>query len=119
MNILKVLSVVYVMTLLAACAGPRGESGAQGEAGSQGPAGANGANGLNGADGNQITVVALCPGHTNYGTFIETALCINGQLQAVYSLNGGFLTTIVDGNYSSNAVGSACNFTVTGCVVSH
>jgi hypothetical protein len=39
-------------------------------------------------------------------------LCINNSIYAVFSVNGGYLAEIVPGIYSSNAVGSACDFTV-------
>lgn len=78
--------------------------------GTQGPTGPGGAPGN---PGTVITVVNLCPGITIYpGVFVEVALRINNALYAVYSINNGFLTQLVPGNYSSNAVGSACNFTV-------
>lgn len=103
--------------LLTACQeGPRGYTGApggQGGVGPQGPTGATGPAGANGADGQPAQVAQLCPGISNYGTFVEIALRINSRLYAVYSQNGGFLTYLAPGNYSSNAVGSACNFTVT------
>ena len=73
-----------------------------------------------GADGRIATVVPLCPGVSNYGTFVEVGMCINGQLYAVYSANGGFMTLLAPGNYASNAIGSACNLTVhSNCIVSH
>lgn len=88
--------------------GCNGETGPQGL---QGPQGANGA---------AATVVPLCPGVSNYGVFVEVALCLNDSLYAVYSANGGFLTLLAPGNYSSNAIGSACNLTVAAhCKVSH
>jgi hypothetical protein len=118
--------------------GPRGDTGATGEAGSScgvttvapGPAAPNGGsliactdgsqslvlNGTNGADGQAGTVVTpipFCPGVSAYPTsFIESGFCINGRLWAVYSANGGFLTEVLPGNWSSNAIGSSCNFTV-------
>ena len=60
------------------------------------------------------TVVQLCPGTPTHTVFIETALCINGELQGVYSQNGGFLTKLTPGAYTSSGIGSACNFTITG-----
>lgn len=105
--------------------GPRGEVGVVGPTGEQGTAGSDGHNGLNGANGldalSPINVVNLCVGYTTYpGVFVETALCINNHLYGVYSANGGFLTLLPPGNYSSNAIGSACNLTVhDDCTVSH
>ena len=86
-----------------------------------GPVGATGATGPSGADGTAFTVVQLCPGVPSYpGTFIETALCIDNQLYAVYSANDGFLTLLTPGSYSSDGIGSSCNLTVLpNCVVTH
>lgn len=81
--------------------------------------GINGNNGANGTDATPVTVVPLCPGVSNYGAFVEVGVCINGELYGVYSANGGFLTKLANGSYSSNAIGSACNLTVTGCVVTN
>lgn len=89
--------------------GVDGHDGAPGQSiiGPQGPSGAPG------VDAPRITIVPLCPGHTSYpGVFIEVALCIEGQLYAVYSKNDGFLTLIPPGGYHSNAVGSACDLNV-------
>lgn len=96
-------------------AGPKGDTGSAGQDGQSivGPAG------LNGADGTQITIVQLCPGTSNYGTFVEVAECINGKLYGVYSANGGFLAYLANGSYTSDGIGSACNLTVNGCTVSH
>lgn len=99
-------------------AGPTGPRGLQGLTivGPQGPAGIAGLNGTNAS----IGIVPLCPGVSNYGTFVEIGLCINHDLYGVYSANGGFMTYLAPGNYSSNAIGSACNLTVhTNCVVAH
>lgn len=97
--------------------GTNGQDGATGSQGPQGPAGASGANGI---DTTPITVVNLCPGTSNYGVFVEIALCLNNNLYAVYSANGGFLTYLAPGGYSSNAIGSACSLTVQpNCVVTH
>jgi len=113
--VVNLISLMFVL----ACGqvGPQGPTGPQGPAGAQGQAGQDGAQGPAGADGTIITVVQLCPGTSNYGTFIEVAECINGKLYGVYSANGGFLTYLANGAWSSNAVGSACNFVVSGCTV--
>ena len=107
----KILLLVIVHSLafaLIACAPPK-----PGEQGLPGATGSTGAQGPAGADGKEATVVQLCPGATVYPTvFVEVALCINNRLYAVYSANGGFLSEIVPGDYSSNAIGSACNLTV-------
>lgn len=90
--------------------GPQGPAGGTGPAGPMGPAG---------ADGTIVSVVKLCPGYTVYPTtFVEVAMCINNKLWGVYSLNNGFMTEFPPGYYHSQAVGSACNFTIApGCVV--
>lgn len=76
--------------------------------------------GLNGTNATPVTVVNLCNGVTTYpNTFVEVALCINGGLYAVYSINNGFLTYLPNGAYSSNGLGSACNLVVNGCSVTH
>lgn len=94
--------------------GADGKDGAQGPAGQDGVNGRDGTNGLDGSDGSSISVVKLCPGETVYpSVFVEVALRIDGKLYAVYSLNGGFLVYLPPGRYTSNGVGSACNFTVT------
>lgn len=87
--------------------------------GSPGPMGTAGVNGSNGTNATPITVVNLCPGVSNYDAFVEVGLCISGKLYGVYSSQGGFMTYLADGNYSSNAIGSACSLTVTGCTVTH
>lgn len=75
--------------------------------------GAPGADGQAGAPGTLVTPVQLCQGTTTYpSTFVEEAFCVGGNLYAVYSANDGFLTEIVPGSYSSNAIGSSCGFTV-------
>lgn len=78
--------------------------------GPQGPVGLSGSNGI---DATPITLVQFCPGTTVYpSTFVEIGLCISNNIYAVYSANNGFLTYIPPGNYSSNAIGSSCSFTV-------
>lgn len=75
--------------------------------------GNNGTNGSNGVNATPVTVVKLCPGNISYpSVFIETALCLNNTLYGVYSVNGGFLTELSPGQYSSDGVGSSCTFTV-------
>lgn len=82
--------------------------------------GSNGANGTNGTNASPVTIVNLCPGVNSYpGVFIEVAFCINSELYGVYSSNGGFMTKLSDGNYSSNAIGSSCSLTINGCSVTH
>lgn len=76
--------------------------------------GKDGAQGPTGSDGTVITPVQFCQGVTpTYpSTFPESGLCINGSIYAVYSQYNGFLALIPPGTYTSQAVGSACNFTV-------
>lgn len=92
--------------------GAPGQDGRDGQDGAPGQDGRDGRDGANGADGQPARVVPLCPGVSNYGVFVEVALCINNQLFAVYSTPAAFLTLIPPGRYSSQGVGSACNFTV-------
>lgn len=71
-------------------------------------------NGSNGTNGTVVTPVQFCAGVVNSypSTFPEVGFCINNNIYAVYSANGGFLTEISPGLWQSNAIGSACNFTV-------
>jgi hypothetical protein len=90
--------------------------------GPQGVPGTNGSNGTDGTPGTAFTIVQFCPNvvPTYPTTFPEVGFCIQGSLYAVYSANDGFLTEIPPGTYTSNAVGSACNFTVAAnCAVSN
>ena len=118
--------LILVTFILCACRGPQGVQGGQGQVGipgqtivgPAGPVGAPGLNGSNGQDGTVITPVQLCPGTPTYpSVFIEYAYCMDSKLYAVYSANNGFLTVLPDGDYQSNAVGSSCNFHVSGCSV--
>jgi len=102
----------------ASVVGPKGDTGDKGDSGKDGAQGPAGDVGPRGADGEIATVVQLCPGSSNYGVFIEVALCINGVLYGVYSDHGGFMTYLAPGNYYSNGIGSACNFkVVTSCTI--
>lgn len=92
------------------CNGVIGPAGVPGEVGNTGSPGADGSPGTNATP---VQVVQFCPGVTVYpSAFLEIGLIINGALYAVYSVNDGFLSRIPPGSYSSNAVGSSCNFTV-------
>lgn len=92
------------------CNGGQGPAGVPGQDGGVGPTGPQGSPGI---DTTPISIVQFCPGVTVYpSAFLEIGLIIDGKLYAVYSANNGFLTQIPPGNYSSNAIGSACNFTV-------
>ncbi len=111
MKLVLALYVVLLVLLLSACGKPdKGDRGSDGAVGKQGPAG---------QDLVPVTVVKLCPGATTYpSVFVEVGLCINNKLWGVYSANGGFLTELSPGNYSSNAIGSACNLKILpNCVV--
>jgi hypothetical protein len=76
--------------------------------------GTNGQNGLDGTDATPVTWVQFCAGTTpSYpSVFPEGGLCIDGNIYAVYSANGGFLTLVPPGEYSSDGVGSSCDFTI-------
>lgn len=70
-------------------------------------------NGSNGINGTVISVVQFCPGTTTYPTeFNEVGLCINNNLWAVYSSNGGFFTEVLPGTWSSDGINSSCDFQV-------
>lgn len=104
------MKYIILILLTAACMPERGP---QGYIGPSGPIGIPGDEGPPGRDTVPIRVIQLCPGVTTYPTvFVEVALCINQELWGVYSANGGFLTLLPPGNYSSNAIGSACNLTI-------
>lgn len=82
--------------------------------------GLNGSAGVDGVHATPVTIVNLCPGVNTYpSVFIEVGICLNNKLYGVYSTNGGFMTYLSDGAWSSNAIGSACNLTISGCTVSH
>lgn len=84
--------------------------------------GTNGTNGTNGVNGTVITPIQFCGGVTgNYpSTFPEVGFCINNSLYAVYSANGGFLTEVLPGTWSSDGINASCTFTVQpNCVVSN
>jgi hypothetical protein len=75
--------------------------------------GPTGPQGAPGTDLTPINVVQFCPGTTNYANeFNEVGYCIAGNLYAVYSANDGFMSEIPPGNYTSDGIGSSCNFTV-------
>ena len=82
--------------------------------------GLNGSNGSNGVDLTPISKVQFCTSTTVYPTtFSEVGFCIGGKLWGVYSTNGGFLTDVADGTWSSDGINSSCSFTVSGCTVTH
>lgn len=106
--------------------GTNGSNGADGHDGATGATGATGAQGIagtNGTDGKDGTVVApiqFCgKSHGSYpSTFPEVGFCIDDEIYAVYSANGGFLTEVLPGTWSSDGINSSCTFTVKPhCVV--
>lgn len=93
--------------------GPQGIDGIQGLPGSQGPQGVAGLPGLPGTNGSVVTFVKFCTQVTNYpSTFPEYGLCVDGDVYAVYSANGGFGVKLPQGTYNSNAINSSCTFVV-------
>ncbi len=116
--LMAIFFVVGILLLLTACTGPQGEVGTTGPQGPTGNIGVTGPQGTPGVDAEPVTIVQLCPGNSSYGTFIEIAFCVAGQLYGTYSANGGFSTLIAPGTYNSNGINSTCTFTVTeGCTV--
>lgn len=102
-------------------AGPTGSKGEKGDVGAKGDQGdtgiglpgPQGSPGPAGAPAPNVTPIQLCPGTSNYpSVFIEYGIIINQKLYGVYSANGGFLAYLPPGRYHSNAIGSACDFTV-------
>jgi hypothetical protein len=84
----------------------------------------NGINGVNGTNGTNsaISPIQFCPGTPSYPSdvFPEVGFCINNSIYAVYSANGGFLTEVLPGNWSSDGINSSCNFTVLpNCVITN
>lgn len=130
---------------VAGTTGPQGTPGVIGPTGASGTDGLNGQDGqpctvtatptgsqiacpdgsvisiLNGTDATPVTPLQLCPGTPSYpSTFIEYALCVQGQLYGVYSANGGFLAVLPYGQYTSDGINSRCNFTVSAdCVITY
>jgi hypothetical protein len=146
---MKYSCIILALSLLACGQGPQGIPGPQGLVGNNGdncsvtpiqpetaaPNGGtliscsdgtnslilNGATGATGSPGTSVTTVQFClnPVSSFPSTFPEVGFCINGQLWAVYSANGGFLTALPNGNYSSDGENASCTFTVTGCTISN
>ena len=97
--------------------GSNGSNGVNGQNGQNGTNGVNGVNGTNGQDGTNgsiVTPIQFCPNvvPTYPSAFPEVGFCIDNTLYAVYSANGGFLSEITPGNYSSDGINASCNFTV-------
>lgn len=74
----------------------------------------NGTDGQAGLPGTTITPVQFCPScHGTYpNVFPEVGFKMNDKIWAVYSANGGFLTEVLPGRYSSNGIGCNCTFIV-------
>ncbi len=65
-------------------------------------------------NGSIIKPIQFCPGTPVYpAVFPEIGFIVDSRLYAVYSIPGSFLTEILPGDYTSDAVGSRCNFRVT------
>ena len=107
--------VLVIANMLTGCAAPKGDRG------DRGPKGFDGYDGNDGIDATPMRIVQLCDGTTVYPTaFVEVGFCLQGEVYATYSANGGFSTKLPPGNYSSNAIGSSCNFTVgLDCKITH
>lgn len=118
--------LVIAGLMLTACGQMKGDPGINGIDGQPGIQGATGTTGPQGdrgpagEDATPVTMVKLCPGTPVYPTtFIEYAFCIDSQLYATYSANGGFTTLLPPGRYTSNGINSRCDFTVAAnCQVS-
>lgn len=133
-TVATIYGIVWFLTLLVTCimlfgcaqpqngsTGLQGAPGVAGPKGDQGSVGNTGPSGRDGLNGTTITMVQLCPGTSHYpSVFIEVAFCVDNSLYATYSANGGFSTMLPPGAYSSNAIGSSCNFTVvSGCEIQY
>lgn len=111
--------IIAAALVLTACGQLKGERGLDGAPGIQGATGATGSTGAQGdrgpagVDATPVTMVQLCPGTPVYPTtFVEYAFCVNNELYATYSANGGFTTLLPPGRYSSQGINSRCDFTV-------
>lgn len=95
------LTPIIMMLLMASC-------------GTEGPKGEQGNPGLNGVNGTVVTPIQVCSGITpTYpSNFPEYVFCINNQMYGVYSANGGFMTLLTEGSYSSEGINASCTFTV-------
>lgn len=111
---MKYLILIAALSLFCGSCGDTGSTGPAGPIGEAGPQGPKGEDGKDGKDSNPIVTVSLCPGdQPSYpSSFPEYGVCIDNQLYAVYSVNGGFFALIPPGTYQSNAVGSHCTFKV-------
>jgi len=91
-----------------------GSNGINGTNGVNGVNGVNGTNGTNGSNGTVVTAIQFCSGVVGSypSTFPEIGFCINDEIYAVYSANGGFLTKVLPGTWSSDGINASCTFTV-------
>jgi len=116
-------SVIVINTTdTVVCNGDTGPQGIVGPQGIPGTTGGLGPQGAPGTDITPITAVQFCPNVTpSYpSTFPETGLCIAGNMYGVYSENGGFLTYLPPGAYSSDGIDASCTFTIgTNCSISY
>lgn len=108
---MKLLSLIFCMVVLSGCG--------NGIALVQLPK--DGKDGTNGTNATPVTMVQLCPSNfipTYPSVYPEYALCINGNLYAVYSIPNAFLTILPTGNYTSNGINASCTFTIKpNCVI--
>jgi hypothetical protein len=110
----------YLLLLSLVACGPQPQLPQKGDQGIRGLTGSVGPQGPVGSPGSSVTVVKFCPNSQPLypSVFPEIGICIANKLYAVYSLNNGFLVEVIPGSYSSNALGSSCNFKVlSNCVI--
>lgn len=109
---IKLLVSLFIALLSTGCG--TNESGLYAVQAITGPTGNQGVQGATGSSGTGVTTIQLCvgfiPSYPN--VFPEYAVCIQNKLYGVYSANGGFLTYMPEGTYSSNGINSSCTFTV-------
>jgi hypothetical protein len=115
-NVLVFAACAPKETIVKSYVGKDGINGADGKNGTNGADGKNGTNGIdgtNGTDATPIQFITFCPGTAVYpSTFLEFGMRQGTNVYAVYSDRGGFLTLLLPGNYTSDAINSRCNFTV-------
>jgi len=104
--------VLLLFMLSLSCCG-KGPVGPQGEAG-QSIVGPPGPTGSPGPSGTIITMKQLCGScvPTYPSVFAESVMCIDNQLYGVYSANGGFLSLLTPGTYTSNGINCSCTITI-------
>lgn len=85
-----------------------GVNGNPGGVGPQGPSGDDG------QDSNPVVIFKFCPNVVaNYpSSFPEYGIRLNNNVYGVYSANGGFLTLLIPGSYTTTGIGANCNFTI-------